>query len=120
MIVGHVRAKFPRVLLTLAGVDGPITIEFLVDTVFDGALKLPPSVIQRLDAVYVGTRRAQVADGALGKCMCFEVEVMWDGDRRIAEVLVFDGEPLLDVDLLEGCLLQVEVTDGGEVTIESA
>ncbi len=50
MMLGHVRQRFPRVLLTLPGQAGPLEIEFIVDTAFDGDLAVPSELALRLDA----------------------------------------------------------------------
>ncbi len=45
MILGHVRDRFPRVSLSMPGRNGPLLVEFIVDTGFDGDLALPQSII---------------------------------------------------------------------------
>ncbi len=49
MMLGHVRQRFPRVLL-MPGQAGPLEIEFIVDTAFDGDLAVPSELALRLDA----------------------------------------------------------------------
>ena len=45
MILGHVRDYMPRVSLLLPGVNGLVSVEFILDTGFDGELSLPPSLL---------------------------------------------------------------------------
>jgi len=46
------------------------------------------------------------------------MDMDWDEDPRPTDVLLLEGTPLLGVNLLAGSLLQAEMTDGGEVSIE--
>ena len=40
MIYGQFRSRFPRLTLTLPGLKGPLDVEFILDTGFDGELAL--------------------------------------------------------------------------------
>jgi hypothetical protein len=44
--------------------------------------------------------------------------IEWNDEQRLTEVLVLEGNSLLGNELLYGSLLQVEMTDGGEISIE--
>ena len=119
MILGHVRDNLPRVNLTLPGLSGPLTIEFIVDTGLDGELALPASLVHRqLEVVYLGDKPIMLADSFQRTQPSFEVVLEWEDDLRPTEILVLEGVPLLDNVLLAGSLLQAEMTDGGEVSIE--
>ena len=50
--------------------------------------------------------------------LALEIMLDWNGETRTTEVLVLEGEPLLGTVLMRENLLQVEMTDGGEVIIE--
>lgn len=118
MILGHVRDNFPRVALSLPGPSGLLSIEFIIDTGFDGELALPGVLMHQLSSTYAGDRPIQLADGSERQRPSFQVLLEWDEDLRPTEVLVLDGVPLLGVNLLEGSLLQAEMTSGGQVQIE--
>lgn len=119
MILGHVRDNFPRVTLSLPGAFGPVSVEFIVDTGFDGELALPGALVRDLERVYAGDRPIQLADGSERARPAFQISLAWDEEEdRPTEVLVLDGVPLLGVNLLEGSLLQAEMTSGGQVQIE--
>ena len=45
MMIGQWRNGFPRVMLTLPGLQGPLEVEFIVDTGFEGGLTLPEALI---------------------------------------------------------------------------
>lgn len=63
MILGHVRDGFPRSTLALPGRNGPLNVEFIVDTSFDGDLAVPDAVIAQLQATFAGDRPIILADG---------------------------------------------------------
>ncbi len=52
MIQGHVRDDFPYVSLSLPGHNGPVSVEFIMDTGFNGDLALPSAVLARMDASF--------------------------------------------------------------------
>lgn len=56
MMIGRWRDSFPRVTLTLPGVGGPVAVEFIVDTGFDGELALPEALIWQLDVAVLELR----------------------------------------------------------------
>lgn len=60
-----------------------------------------------------------LADGTLRQRPSHELMLEGDEEPRRTEVLEIDGNPLLGVVFLSDNLLQVEMTDGGEVTVES-
>ncbi len=118
MDFGRVRARFPRARLTLPGEDGPLVVEFIVDTGFDGELALPPELARRLDAEIAGRQSLALADGTTIISPYFRVALDWEDEERLTEVLLLDGNPLLGVQLLEGYWLHVQMTAGGDVEIE--
>ena len=118
MILGHVRDNLPRVTLSLPGVTGQVLIEFVVDTGFDGELALPSHLVRQLEATFQGDKPIQLADSFARNQPSFEVVLEWEDDSRPTEVLILEGAPLLGSVLLAGSLLQAEMTDGGEVSIE--
>lgn len=119
MLFGHVRDRFPRVSLNLPGHEGFLSVEFIVDTGLDGDLALPASLIAKLEATPSDTRRVQLADGSQLERPYYQLLLNWEDEDRLVEVLSLENPPLLGVGLLEGYLLQAEMQDGGEVSLES-
>ncbi len=60
-----------------------------------------------------------MADGSRRQKPHYELTLDWNGEPRQTEVMALEGNPLLGGALLRGFLLQAEMTDGGEVLIES-
>jgi clan AA aspartic protease len=118
VIFGHVRDKLPRVLLSIAALEESIQAEFVVDTGFDGALALPAAILTLVDTSLIGNRLVELADTTIRRTTYYAVQVEWDGEQHMAEAMLVDGRPLLGYEMMEGGVLQVEMSDGGEVSIE--
>lgn len=118
MILGQVRHRFPRVTLTLPGREGPLEIEFTVDTAFDGDLAVPADIARRLDALLSGNRGLSLADGSLFVSGACEILLDWEDEARLTEVLILDGNPLMGVVLLEGFHIGADMEPGGDVSLE--
>ncbi|MBV9848174.1 MAG: hypothetical protein JO250_00660 [Armatimonadetes bacterium] len=118
MIYGHVRDKFARLTIPLPGLDGSAAIEFILDTGFEGHLSLPGTVVDTLDATYLGDRPVAFADGAVRTRPFYQIMLEWQDELRPVEIIALDGKPLLGVELMEGSFLQAEMRDGGEVSLE--
>jgi clan AA aspartic protease len=117
-MLGHFRDGHPRLTLILPGAQDRISIEFIVDTGFEGDLALEQSLIARLLARLSGADTFALADGSHLVCPTYDLILDWDGEERHVEALATAGHPLLGTRLLEGVLLQVEMNEGGEVLIE--
>ncbi len=118
MILGQVRRRFPRVMLTLPGQAGPLEVEFVVDTAFNGDLAVPSEIARRLDAQPLGRRGLSLADGSLFVSRAVEIGLDWQGETRLTEVLILDGSPLLGAVLMEGFHLGADMEAGGDVSLE--
>jgi len=118
MIFGHVRDRFPRFSLSLPGREGPVSIEFIVDTGFDGDLALPSSLIAQLEVEVAEEQIVRFADGTERERPRYELTMIWGDEERITEVLALENPPLLGVGLMDGHLLQAEMQTGGEVSLE--
>ena len=118
MILGRVRDRFPRITLPLPGLDGPVNVEFILDTAFDGDLSLPPHIASRLEASYTAPRWVRLADGYESRQPYSQILLEWDGEEIPVEILIMDTTPLIGVLLMKDYLLQAEMQDGGEVSLE--
>ncbi len=118
MIFGHVRDRFPRVSLSLPGREGAVSVEFIVDTAFDGDLALPSSLIAQLEAEIAEEQIIRFADGTERERPHYELTLIWGDEERVTEVLALEDPPLLGVGLLEGNLLQAEMQTSSEVSLE--
>ena len=118
MILGVFRDHFPRVTLLLPGPTDAVAVEFIVDTGFDGDLALPSNILRQLDAQPLFLSLRALGDGTLRECPVYQLAWEWNDEPRTVEVLTLEHNPLLGTMLLEGCHLDVDMTEGGEVVIE--
>lgn len=119
MILGIWRDDFPRVILMLSGISGPLEIEFIVDTGFGGDLIVPENLLRQLKVAQSGKRLVELAGGFWQQCYSYDLLLEWNGEPRLAEVLTLDGNPLIGNALWKGEMLQAENLDGGEVLFEA-
>ena len=116
-ILGEVR-RFPLIVLSLQTPYGSRTLEFLVDTGFDGELALPKSF-----AAWLGTpgefRTVLFANGHEERAGVVECALTWGDGILTVDAMFIDSErPLLGIELLENHRLTIDVQEGGEVSIE--
>ena len=96
----------------------PHRVEVLLDTGFDGHLKLLATTIQELELVRSGYRYGELADGTMVQFMSYDSTVLWDGQPRFVSVIEADADPLLGMELLLGSRVTLDVHDGGAVTVD--
>lgn len=118
MMFGVFRNEHPRIMLTLPMRRGEMRVEFIVDTGFAGDLTLPFHLAGQLEGILGGPRKWKLATGQEFQCPSYEIQLDWNDDLRPTEILVLEGEPLLGTVLIREYLLQSEMTEGGEVSIE--
>ena len=118
MILGYVRDYLPRVVITLPGLNGPLSVELIVDTGFDGDLSMPGGPLAQLHASFSMERIIRLADGSKRRRPYYDILLDWDGEERVTEVTVLENDPLLGALLLDGFNLQIEMTTGGVVQID--
>jgi clan AA aspartic protease len=95
-----------------------LTIEFVVDTGFAGALTLPPTAIASLGLPFVERISASLADSSTTFVDAYAATIVWDGEEREVAILATGDRPLLGTLLLDGFDLQIQFMDGGLLTLE--
>ena len=95
MMLGYVRDYMPRIVLTLPGLQGPMRVEFIIDTGFDGDLALPTSLVSQLDVIFITDRIIRLADGTMQRRPCYSILLDWNEESRETEILVLENAPLL-------------------------
>jgi predicted aspartyl protease len=98
MTTGRFRDGLPHVTLNLLKQNGDeVAVDFVLDTGFDGDLALPAHVVQQLSDAVQGSQFVNLAGGFQRRCPCYEI--IWEddeGEARTLEVLVMDGNPLME------------------------
>lgn len=108
----------PRCALVVQGPTGiSDTIDGVVDTGFNGFLTLSPPMIALLQLPLLYRQRGLLADGTMHTFDVHEGSVHWNGQVRAIEIEAVDNDPLIGLELMRRHLLQIEVIEGGRVTI---
>lgn len=118
MIEGEIRDRFAYVELVLPGRVSDFPIKFIIDTGFDGDLALPSDIASRLNSGAANSRSLMLANGDVVEIDAYEIELEWNEEPRLTEVLVTDGNPLLGIELLAGCQLSADFIPNGNVFVE--
>jgi clan AA aspartic protease len=113
---GHLPTAF--VPLTLYGEAGSaLTLDFLLDTGFNGTLLLPQAQIEVLGLVPQSRRLMRLADDSEVQVVFYRVRVEWEGEERSVGVIASGSEPLLGMTLVTGYNISIDVVDGGRVSL---
>ena len=119
MISGKVRDN--EVVIRLRGFDlcgGAHEFEAVLDTGFSAALSLPPTLIASLNGVWQTRDRVVLGDGRECLFDVYELNLEWDGERRVVSVHEPDSSPLLGMELLQGFEVNFKMKQNGKVTIK--
>ena len=90
----------------------------IVDTGFNGSLTLPLNVITALGLPWKELSEATLADGS---CVLYDVydgTILWDGQAVAITIDESDSEPLIGMEVMDGCRILIEDVAGGLVQIE--
>lgn len=120
MIEGVVNAAYEAVIsVSVRGPSGRSReIEAVVDTGFNRFLVLPPSLVAELGLPLLTSTPVVLANGTEETFDVYDVSVTWDGQPRDGYAYVADATPLVGMSLLDRHNLNVDVADGGRVTIQ--
>jgi clan AA aspartic protease len=105
--------------LTVRGPAGQVTVAAVIDTGYTDYLTLLPNHIALLGLPLGGSVQATLADGSRVTLSLYRADVLWDGQWRPVAILAATGDALIGMALLHGFRLQIDVLDGGPVTIEA-
>jgi len=116
---GKVHANEARIPLTVRGPENKSTeVEAIIDTGFSGWLTLPKPMVEWLGLPLIGPGFAQLGNGSIADFDVYEVEVWWN--RRYWRIFVDESPtvPLVGMSLLKDCELNIQVRQGGKVSIK--
>ena len=120
MLTGTVRSLQAWVTVEILDQSNrPRTVEVVLDTGFNGHLKLTATTIQELELPRSGYRYGELADGTTVQFMSYDSTVLWDGQPRFVTVIEADADPILGMELLRGTRVTLDVLEGGTVTIDA-
>jgi clan AA aspartic protease len=120
MIRGAVNSSLEGTLrITVRGLHGERRrVSAVIDTGYNGALTLPPAVIEELGLPWCDIGSVTLGDGSTCQCDIYAGVVIWD--RKPVGVFIeeCDTTPLVGMELLEGFKLTMDVERRGQVTIK--
>jgi clan AA aspartic protease len=106
------------ITLRVRGSNGQVAqVQAAIDTGFNDYLTLPPWAIARLELPPSGETVYGLADGTHASTRRFLAEVEWLGAWRRVFVVAVDADALVGTRLMQGCVLTIEMIDGGRVEI---
>lgn len=120
MIRGAVN-EFRQVVIPLSARDDhgrQHDLSASLDTGFSGFITLPPQVIQTLQLAFLEPGYYALGDGSEVELSLFRAIVSWDGQDRIVLAVEADDDPLVGMEMVDGSMVFLDATIGGEVRIE--
>jgi clan AA aspartic protease len=94
-------------------------IDAVIDTGFTGFLTLPSSVLADLNLRAYRREEGILGDGSTCIFDVYRGLVIWDGELQRIDINESDTEPLVGMSLLYGYRMQLDVIEGGTVTIQA-
>jgi clan AA aspartic protease len=94
-----------------------ITLDFVVDTGFEGAMTLPLETVQSLNLPFFTQLTANLADDSGVPVDVYVGVIRWQDEEKRIAVLAMGTRPLLGTALLAEHRVQADFTDGGAITI---
>jgi clan AA aspartic protease len=104
-------------LVIIGNENKKIAVDAIIDTGFNGDLILPIETVLELELIPQGYQKATLGDGTISQFRVYAATVIWDGERRLAEVNSANTGILIGMGLLEGYKLEVDATPNGNVSI---
>jgi clan AA aspartic protease len=94
-----------------------LTIEFVIDTGFTGALSLPLASVAAMGLPYLEDTLANLANDVSVPLPVHTATIVWAGAERIVRVIAVGRRPLLGTALLDQNHLGIDFLEGGGVTV---
>ena len=119
MITGSVNTYTEAIIpVSVRDAGGRVhNLDAVIDTGFNGSLTLPAAMIAALGLRWRNRSSVVLANGGVDECDVYVGVVIWDGQPLRVMVDEADTEPLVGMMLMDGYELNVEVMDGGMVTL---
>jgi clan AA aspartic protease len=94
------------------------SIDFVIDTGFNGYLTLPPQAVNAMNLPLYSSISARLADGSETVLSVHLATIIWDDVEKVVPVLASGYKPLLGVALMEGYHLEIDFEENGLVSLE--
>ena len=94
-----------------------LTVEFVIDTGFDGALSLPQAAVSAMKLPFFEDIRANLANDSDVMLPVHVATIIWQGLLITVRVLATGRRPLFGTALLAGQRLSIDFEQNGSVNI---
>ena len=94
-----------------------LSIEFVVDTGYEGALTLPETAVVALNLPFHQRISANLADDSSRRVDVHRATILWHDQPFAVAVLAMGQRPLLGTALLSGSDLHIHFEDGGPLAL---
>ncbi len=94
------------------------SIDFVIDTGFNGYLTLPPQAVNAMNLPLYSSISARLADGSETVLSVHLATIIWDDVEKVIPVLASGYKPLLGVALMEEYHLEIDFEENGLVSLE--
>lgn len=94
-----------------------LSLEFVVDTGYEGALTLPAAAVELLRLPFSHRILTNLADDSSAPVSVHRATILWDNQEWEVPVLAMGKRPLLGTLLLENHNIEMHFTEGGNFTI---
>jgi clan AA aspartic protease len=119
MIIGKIVDRKIIIPVTfLLSAEMIFSVEFVLDTGFNGYLTLPVNAVGAMNLPLFSTTATILADGSQSSIPTHIATIDWHGQELLAPVLAMGGKPLLGTGLLDRCRLVVEFTEDRSIELE--
>jgi clan AA aspartic protease len=98
--------------------DTILSVDFVVDTGFNGYLTLPVGAVGAMNLPLFSTTITILADGTRAEIPTHVATIDWHDRELLVPVLAMGTKPLLGIGLLDRCRLVVEFTEDGSIELE--
>jgi len=121
MISGTVNADLEAIVtLLVQDASGQAhQVDAVIDTGFNRYLTLPLASIAAWSLPWLSQEQGFLADSSVQGFDVHEATIIWDGQPRTVETEAVDTQPLIGMAMLANHDLQMQVKDGGPVTIQA-
>src|SRR5262249_49937051 len=120
MVNGKVNTRLQVIVpITILSSHGPVIVDAMLDTGFEGLLTLTDHIISSLGLNFHSTGSAILADGVVVNTDRYHVNIEWDGSQHSILAYELGDFPLVRMPPLQGQRIIIDALPGGPVQIQT-
>ncbi len=94
------------------------SLDFVIDTAFNGCLTLPPQAVSAMKLPLRGSTPGRLADGSQTLFSIHLATIVWNNVEEVVPILASGNKPLLGIAMMEGYHLEIDFEENGLVSLE--